>query len=98
MDFSPPTPSNLTKFEYTPATLSLIDERGVILLKILLPFGSDEDGLIQKVEIQTKKMTAVIEAETVKAIIFLSAKGFFLRLSKYLNTAIKRLIDKIFKK
>lgn len=69
------------------ATLSLIDERGVILLKPDLPFelDSDDGGLIQKVEIQTKKMMAVIEAETVKAIVFLSAKDFFLNLSMKSN-------------
>lgn len=71
------------------ATLSLIDERGVILLKIGLPFDSDDGGLIQKVEIQTKKMMAVMEAETVKAIVFLFTKDFFLNLSIRSNIIVK---------
>ena len=74
-------PNNFAKFAYTPATLSLIDVRGVMLLSIGLPFDSDADGLIQNEEIQIKKMMAVIEAEIVRAIIFFPASGFFLNLS-----------------
>lgn len=77
------------RLEYAAETLSLIDERGVILLKIGLLFDSDEDGLIQKVEIHTKNMMAVIEAETVKAIVFLSARGFFLNLSMKSNMFVE---------
>lgn len=76
---------NLAKFEYASNALLLIDERGVRPLKAGFSFESEEKGLIQKVEIQTKKMMAVMEAETIKAIIFLSARGFFLNLSMKSN-------------
>jgi len=63
----------------------LIDAKGVMLLKAGLPFESVVEGLSQKLEIQTKKMMAVMEAEMIKEIIFLSATGFFLNLSKKSN-------------
>ena len=61
---------NLAKFEYASNALLLIDERGVRPLKAgfslnqkkrLNPEGGNPD----------KKMMAVMEAETIKAIIFL---------------------------
>lgn len=74
-------PKNFEKLKYTSATLLFIEERGVIPLKTGLFFISDEEELNQKLEIQTKNIMAVIKEEIVKAIIFLSATGFFLNLS-----------------
>lgn len=72
-------------FEYITSTLSLIAEKGVKSLNFDLSFDFDEAGKSQKEETQIRKITPVIEAETIKAIIFFSAEDFFLSLSKKLN-------------
>lgn len=59
-------------------------------------FGSFEAGLSQKVESHTKKMIPVIEAETVKAIIFFVAGDFFLNSSR-LNIFMKVIKFKVIK-
>lgn len=82
------TPIIFTKLEYIPAIFSFTEAIGVAISANESFFDSSETGLSQKVESQTKKIIPVIEAETVKAIIFFVAGDFFLNSSR-LNISVE---------
>lgn len=77
--------SNFSKLEYTSAMFSFTEARGVMISENESFFGSVEVGLSQNDESQTKKITPVIEAEIIKAIIFFVVGDFFLNLSMKSN-------------
>lgn len=79
-------PITCVKFENKSTIFFLIVIRGVITAEIDLSFDDSlATGLIQKVESQIKKIIAVMETETVRAIALFSLSVFLLNLSIKLN-------------